>query len=79
MLALNDFFESTPAVEEMDAEEVVRTKKFEVDVMDVEEAILQMNMLNHQFFMFRNGETGQVNVVYKRKDNNYGVLEPIVD
>ena len=74
-----DFFEQVDQLEEHQAEELVRTKKFEVDVMDVEEAILQMNMLNHQFFMFRNGDSGEINVVYKRKDNNYGVLEPIVD
>ena len=46
-------------------------------VMDVEEAILQMNLLGHEFFMFRNGETGEINVVYRRKDGNYGLLEPV--
>ena len=44
--------------------------------MDVEEAILQMNLIGHQFYMFRNALTNDINVVYKRKDNNYGVLEP---
>ena len=44
--------------------------------MSVEEAILQMNMLGHTFFMFKNAETGAVNVVYKRADENYAVLEP---
>ena len=44
--------------------------------MSVEEAILQMNMLDHNFFMFKNAETGDVNVVYKRADENYAVLEP---
>ena len=58
---------------------LVKTKKFYVGVMDAEEAILQMNMLGHEFFMFRNGETGEINVVYRRKDDNYGLLEPIVD
>ena len=58
---------------------LVKTKKFPVSVMDVEEAILQMNLLNHEFFMFRNGETGEVNVVYRRKDGNYGLLEPVQD
>ena len=48
-------------------------------VMDVEEAILQMNLLDHEFFMFRNGDTGEVNVVYRRKDGNYGLLEPVQD
>ena len=58
---------------------LVKTKKFPVSVMDVEEAILQMNLLNHEFFMFRNGDTGEVNVVYRRKDGNYGLLEPVQD
>ena len=44
--------------------------------MDVEEAILQMNMLGHAFFMFSNAATGETNVVYKRDDGNYAVLEP---
>ena len=44
--------------------------------MNVDEAILQMNMLDHEFFMFSNAETGQINVVYKRDDGNYSVLEP---
>ena len=56
--------------------QVVRTKRFPVKPMDVEEAILQMNMLSHDFFMFKNAETGDVNVVYKRADDNYAVLEP---
>ena len=44
--------------------------------MNVEEAILQMNLLDHQFFMFTNAKTGQINVVYLRDDGNYAVLEP---
>ncbi len=55
---------------------VVKTKQFRVTPMDVQEAILQMNLLGHDFFMFRNAETGEINVVYKRNDNKYGVLEP---
>lgn len=70
------FADFAPAIEETDPDEIVKTKRFDVDVMDVEEAILQMNMLNHQFFMFRNGDSGEINVVYKRNDNNYGLLEP---
>ncbi len=71
------FFEDYSASEDDTPDEIVKTKKFDISVMNTEEAILQMNMLNHNFFMFRNGDTGEVNVVYKRKDNNYGVLEPI--
>ena len=55
---------------------VVRSKRFAIKPMDVEEAILQMNLLGHEFFMFFNAESKQVNVVYKRKDGNYGLIEP---
>ena len=55
---------------------VVRTKRFFVKPLSVEEAILQMNLLEHQFFMFRNQENGEIKVVYRRKDGNYGLLEP---
>ena len=44
--------------------------------MDVDEAVLQMNMLGHQFFMFRNVENGSINVVYRRRDGDYGLLIP---
>ncbi len=54
---------------------VVKYKRFDVKPMDVEEAILQMELLGHEFFMFRNSENNEINVVYKRKDNNYAVLE----
>jgi len=55
---------------------IVRTKRFAFKPMPVEEAILQMNLLGHNFFVFSNGETDEVNVVYKRKDGNYGLIEP---
>lgn len=61
---------------ESDEFRVVRSKKFPVKPMDVEEAILQMNMLGHQFYMFRNMHTNEINVVYARRDGNYGLLEP---
>jgi len=63
-------------VEEEPKFEVVRTKKFAIKPMTVEEAILQMNLLGHQFFMFSNAETNEANVVYRRKDGNYGLIEP---
>jgi len=54
---------------------ISKTKKFVLDSMTVEEAILQMNMLSHEFYLFKNAETGAVNLVYKRKhDNDYGVI-----
>ena len=68
--------ELTGELEQEGPDTLVKTKKFPVAVMDVEEAILQMNLLGHEFFMFRNGETGEINVVYRRKDGNYGLLEP---
>ena len=54
---------------------LIRTKKFEVKPMDVEEAILQMNMIGHQFYVFAN-LGNKICVVYKRKDGDYGLLEP---
>lgn len=67
---------STVVIPEAEEEELVRTKKFAVKPMDSDEAILQMNLLNHDFFMFRNIETEQVSVVYRRKDGHYGMIEP---
>lgn len=55
--------------------EVVRTKRFTMKPMDVEEAILQMNMVGHNFFVFSNIDTQEVNVVYKRDDGKYGLIE----
>ncbi len=55
---------------------VVRTKTISVKPLSVEEAILQMNLIGHEFFMFLNSSTNAVNVVYKRKGNTYGLLEP---
>ena len=55
---------------------VVRTKRFAIKPMDVEEAIMQMDLLGHDFFVFTNAETNRVNVVYKRKRGDYGLIEP---
>lgn len=55
---------------------VVRTKRFPVEVMTPEEAILQMNMLDHEFFLFRDDESGEIHAVYKRRDGGYGLLIP---
>ncbi len=55
---------------------VVRTKQFILKPMNVEEAILQMNLLGHDFFVFNSAETETVSVVYRRKDGNYGLIEP---
>ncbi len=64
----------------MDDEEVkiIRTKKFDIKPMYPEDACVQMELLGHNFFVFFNAETEQVNVVYKRKGNTYGLIEPEV-
>ncbi|WP_028403328.1 ribosome hibernation-promoting factor, HPF/YfiA family [Ectobacillus panaciterrae] len=61
-------------VEEDDIE-LVRTKRFDLKPMDVEEAVLQMNMLGHNFFVFTNSDTNETNVVYTRRDGKYGLIE----
>lgn len=55
---------------------VLRTKRFAIKPMPIDEAIMQMNLLGHNFFVFSNAETEEVNVVYRRKDGNYGLIEP---
>jgi putative sigma-54 modulation protein len=55
---------------------LVRVKKFGVKPMDSEEAILQMDLLGHNFFVYQDADSSKVNVVYKRKDGDYGLLEP---
>ncbi|MBD5088758.1 MAG: ribosome-associated translation inhibitor RaiA [Clostridiales bacterium] len=56
--------------------EIIRSKRFAVKPMDAEEACVQMELLGHDFYVFRNAETDEVNVVYKRKKNSYGLIEP---
>ena len=55
---------------------IVRTKRFGIKPMDPEEACVQMELLGHSFYVFRNSETDEVNVVYKRKNDTYGLIEP---
>ena len=71
--------EATTEVEEVtddDAPVIERNKKFEFLPMDVEEAVTQMELLGHDFFVFLNTSTEVLNVVYKRKNGNYGLIEP---
>ena len=70
-----------PVEEEIVEEDytVVRTKQIPVKPISVEEAILQMNMVGHQFYMFTNADSGEVNVVYAREDGAYGLLQPTVE
>jgi len=55
---------------------IVKTKRFGMKPMSVEEAVLQMELLRHNFFVFMNADSEEVSVVYKRKDGNYGLIEP---
>ena len=68
-------FADWPEPEEPEEGTVVKRKRFELVPMTVDEAVVQMEMLEHNFFVFLNMETDSVNVVYKRSDNNYGLLE----
>lgn len=74
----NAGFREFPMAEHRESDEpkVLRSKRFALKPMPTDEAIMQMNLLGHNFFMFTNSETEEVNVVYKRKDGNYGLIEP---
>ena len=58
---------------------IIRTKRFGIKPMFPEDACVQMELLGHNFFVFMNAETDEVNVVYKRKNNTYGLIEPEFD
>lgn len=64
-----------PALPESEGR-VVKTKRFPVKPLSLDEAIIQMNLVSHDFFVFTNADTERVNVLYRRKDGNYGLLEP---
>lgn len=68
----------TSSDQESEAKEakIVRTKRFAFKPMSVEEAVMQMELLGHSFFVFSNAGNDEVNVVYKRRDGNYGLIEP---
>lgn len=68
--------ELVPAFDGKNEERIVKTKSFTVKPMQVEEAMLQMNLLGHDFYVFSNADTEEVNVLYRRKDGDYGLLEP---
>lgn len=63
-------------VDDPDEVQIVRSKKFAMKPMDPEEACIQMELLGHNFYVFRNAATDEVNVVYKRKGNTFGLIEP---
>lgn len=64
------------AVTDDEEVKITRSKKFAMKPMDPEEACIQMELLGHSFYVFRNADTDEVNVVYKRKGNTYGLIEP---
>ena len=66
-------------IEDEEEVKIIRTKRFGIKPMDPEEACVQMELLGHDFFVFFNAETEEVNVVYKRKGNTYGLIEPELD
>ena len=59
-----------------DQTQIVKTKQFAVKPMSPEEAVLQLELIGHDFFVFRHADTGDVNVVYRRNDGGYGLIEP---
>jgi putative sigma-54 modulation protein len=71
--------EDVPVEIEQDEEPVIiRRKQLAINTMNEQEAIDQLELLGHDFFMFNNGETGRINVLYRRKSGGYGVLDPAV-
>lgn len=71
-----EFIESEEESPEDDEIRIVRTKRFGIKPMYPEDACIQMELLGHSFFVFSNAETDEVNVVYKRKDGSFGLIEP---
>ncbi len=70
-----DFDISEIETESEDSKKILKRKKVDVKPMNEEEAILQMELLGHQFYMYKDSETGKIAVVYKRLDDNYGIIE----
>ena len=79
--SIEDFVMQNSEPDDVEDEDyrVVRKKQVIIKPISVDEAILEMNMVNHNFFMFINADTDEVNVVYKRADGNYGLLEPAAE
>lgn len=73
------YFEADEEDEEDEQVRIVRTKRFAIKPMDALEAVEQMRMLGHTFFVYQDAETEAVNVVYKRRDGTYGLIEPELD
>jgi len=76
--AVKDAPSFMPEAEEdyFEQDNIVKIKRFHAQLMSVDEAVMQMNLIGHSFYVFANSDTGQINVVYKRKYGGYGLLEP---
>ncbi len=72
----NIIFDSVEDPKEESNIKIEKVKRFDLKPMDAEEAVLEMELIGHNFFVFKNGETDEVNVVYKRKNGTYGLIEP---
>jgi putative sigma-54 modulation protein len=70
--------ETIPVVADEESPVIVKAKQFAVKPMTPEEAVLQLELINHDFFVFQNADTTDVNVVYRRRDGNFGLIEPQV-
>ena len=70
-----EFDFGTDTLEDESEIKIVKTKTHHVKLMSAEEAVLQMNLLGHSFFVFRNAQTNTTDIVYRRKDGNYGLIE----
>lgn len=77
---MDDYLDQLPALTEEEIQEaspeITRRKRFVIDAMDSEEAALQMELIDHDFFLYLSPKTGKVCVLYKRHDGDYGILEP---
>ena len=71
----NAFDDITDDQDSLEDYKIIKKKSINVRPMDIEEAVMRMNLVGHEFFMFLNSETDEMNVVYRRKDGGYGLLE----
>jgi putative sigma-54 modulation protein len=62
--------------EEETSEQIVKVKQFSVKPMNPEEAVLQLELIGHDFFVFRSDDSGEINVIYRRRNGGYGLIEP---
>lgn len=73
---MKEYLKHQTITEEENTSRITKLKRFELEPLDPDEATLQMEMLGHSFLMFLNTENSKVNLVYKRKDGDYGLIEP---